>query len=372
MKKYFITKRFKKYNKKHAQKSLKARIRFKEYLKSKNKLISGLTKKKEDLLSKFSKIDPHDPDVEQIEAPAIFSLLENPIEVIKFMNQLKLLYEQGKKVNVLMDHIEKINYGAIVVLLSIMIKFTQQELYFNGTVPRNNECRTKLIKSGFFDRVYKTSNKKKLSPLSEHSINTNFNKKVESKFAYDLIKNASAKIWGTQYHCKGAYSTLIELMQNTNAHADKKSVGNKHWWLSVNFSKKEKIVGFAFIDYGIGVFESLKSKTHGSKFFGLFNFLSTKFNIKDNAEFMKIIFEGKLHDYATKLKTHRGFGLPGIYNSMKRNYLSNLHVITNNVYANAQKDEYKVLPISFEGTFVYFELNEASKKNAIKKQNKNI
>ncbi len=75
---------------------------------------------------------------------------------------------------------------------------------------------------------------------------------------------------------------------------------------------------------------------------------------------MKLILEGKLHETVTG-EYYRGKGLPGIVEALKRNQISNLHIISNDVYANVQTGNYTILENKFEGTFIYWELNEKNR-----------
>jgi len=56
----------------------------------------------------------------------------------------------------------------------------------------------------------------------------------------------------------------------------------------------------------------------------------------------------------------RGKGLPGIKEVLDRNQISNLHIISNDVFTNVQNDNYHLLNNEFSGTFVSWELNESN------------
>jgi len=79
----------------------------------------------------------------------------------------------------------------------------------------------------------------------------------------------------------------------------------------------------------------------------------------NNADLLKLILDGTLHRSVTG-KDYRGKGLPGIAGALRRNQISNLHIITNDVYCQPDKDFYKKLETSFSGTFVYLELGQTN------------
>ena len=83
------------------------------------------------------------------------------------------------------------------------------------------------------------------------------------------------------------------------------------------------------------------------------------FNFTNNAELLKLILTGELHKTATG-EHFRGKGLPGIYEAFGRNSFSNLFIITNNVYADIASGEFRNLNCNFNGTFLYWEINNTN------------
>ena len=146
-------------------------------------------------------------------------------------------------------------------------------------------------------------------------------------------------------------------MHNTNNHAVPTKKGVKHWWLCVNHDKINNKVSFIFVDYGIGIFESLKYKPYDSKWHGVLEKIVALFKYGGNAYILKKLLDGVIHMTVTG-QHFRGKGLPGIKQVMERNQISNLHLISNNVYADVSKNIYKKLTNSFSGTLAYWELNQ--------------
>ena len=356
MKKLYSLSSYKKINTKHAEKSLKQQLRFKTIKSIKNRL-----KNYQSEYERKSSVDQHrDFDFVRVKVPQNFSFLSNPVEIIKFIERLKKLFDSKKKVFILMKNIQNIDYSAIVVLLSIMVKFKAQKVNFNGDFPKNKKIHEVLIASGFFQTLYeikiKEADRYNIGG-QQNSIHTHAWKDVDSELGESIIKNVSSKILGHKAIYKGIQRSLIELMQNSFNHATPSKEGEKHWWLSVNVSGKQKRAGFSFIDYGIGIFESLNGKTSESKWYDWRTKLANLFSSENNAEVLKLILDGELHKTVTG-KHYRGKGLPGIKEAMDRNLISRLFVITNNVFADIHANKYVILPNNFEGTFVYFEVND--------------
>jgi hypothetical protein len=239
-----------------------------------------------------------------------------------------------------------------------MIRFKSHNISFNGDFPKNEAVRDLLIESGFFEFLYfKISEKERYNMSTNNKITTHAWKKVDSLLTSKIISNASEVIWGQEKRCTGVQKCFIELMHNTNNHADANERGAKHWFLSVQHNKIDKIVKFSFIDFGIGIFDSLNSKKNDSKWFEWKQKLTQYFAFNDNSELMRLILEGKLHQTVTG-NYFRGKGLPGIYESLKRKQINSLHIISNDVYCDVENDAYRILSNKLTGTFVYWELNE--------------
>ncbi len=261
-----------------------------------------------------------------------------------------------------MNGVIEIDYDAIVILLSIMVRFKAQKIDFNGDMPLNPLAKQRLMDSGFFDNLYKhfkDEDRYNLVWNRRNSFYTHAWKNVDSELTGKVIDQASQTVWGELRRCPGMQRILIEIMQNTNNHAALGKEGDKHWWLSVNHRKNENKVCFSFVDYGVGVFRSLQEKEPGSKFYLGLDKLAKRFTFQDNAALLKLIFNGELHKSSTG-EHFRGKGLPGIYEALQRNSISNLYIVTNDVYAAVSQNIYRTMNSHFEGTFLYWELNKTN------------
>jgi len=358
MKKYYKSAKYKKYNKKHSRKQQeKARI-FKIYTKRKNR---------------YKRFNPYKPTTrgknkfhgETVSAPSNFSLVENAQEVIEFINYLDGLYSRRKPVFVNLTEVENLGYEIIVVLLAVMIKFKNRKIEFNGNYPLNETAKRRLIQSNFFKVLYNRNQKNtaiNIGNIKGNGIYTHIKKNVDSKLGSNLISQAAYTIWNEERACKGVQRTLIELMTNTNNHAGK-TPGEKNWWLSLSCIEKDKKVIFSFVDFGKGIFKSLlEGKGTVEKWFKWYNELTGKYN---NAQILKMILSGEMHETVTG-QSHRGKGLPGIYEASKLNSLSNLYIISNDVFADIGNNIYTKMSVNLNGTFVWWEINSKNKSVILK------
>lgn len=332
-----------------AEKIERMRIKRKKQLKIQRQILQGKNKTKQAEIKKYK-------NYETVSAPKNFSILSNAEKTITFINTLEKNLENKKKVFVDLNGVDYIDYGAITVLLSVMIIFKTRGISFNGNFPKNIEVRSKLIDSQFFDRLNKhIITKSDYIIKKQNQIFTKLNQEVEPSLGYIVIQEASQTIWNEKRMCKGVQRVLLELMQNTHNHASLSDTDKEYWWLSVNHDNKNKTVSFVFVDYGQGIFESLNNKPDESKWRNYYEKIKKKLTIGNNAEILEKLLNGELHMTVTG-QSFRGKGLPGIKQVMDRNQISNLHIISNDVFSDVAKNEYKQLNKTLNGTFVYWEL----------------
>lgn len=350
-----------------AKRSEKARRRFSSFVSSRRKRFIGVPKEKRKGILKNEKtrkiLENHFRTYEHVIAPSILSMTDNTEETITFIKILEKHLVEKQKVFVHLRNVNKIAHGAIVVLLSIMMKFKANGIKFNGDKPKSPDAFNVLESSGFFKHLYQKYDSSIDLSIEGDRIFTHSKKIVDQEQSDQIIYNISNLVWGEPRRCTKLQRVFIELMQNTNNHAAIFEKGYHHWWTTACYIPEEQKACFAFIDYGVGILASLESGKRGI-FTNLFNDIVNFFKPANNAKLIELLLKGDLHELARKKKTatstreyYRGKGLPGIYKAFKTNQISNLVVISNNVIANCSKDSFEMLNSDFSGTFVYWELN---------------
>lgn len=335
-----------------------------------NSLRSAKRKFKSKIKKKWKRQSEHGKTVEQrkraytfanyttIVAPKYFSFIEKPESTIRFLNKLEHCYLRRKCVFVDLETIEYLDHSAVSVLISVMFSFKSRNIAFNGNFPTKSELKEKLISSGFFKYLRKPiGDKIEYTIGQENQIFARANKEVNSELGLIVMAEASVTVWGDRRICKGLQRVLLELMQNTNNHAAISEKGAKHWWLSVNHNREEKRVSFYFVDYGVGIFESLKNKPAKNKWFNWYEKIKNKLKYGGDDEIFRLLLNGEMHMTVTG-QHFRGKGLPGIKEVQDRNQISNLKIISNDVFADVNKFKYEKLSTSFSGTFVTWELTK--------------
>lgn len=306
----------------------------------------------------LSQINKKFPGYKHIWAPPCFSLVKNEIQVLNFLARLKQCLDNKQRVLVHLERVTLMTTDAIVVLLSSMVRFKSNDIDFNGTHPINKRVKGILIKSGFFKYLYNQYKDEENYEFNKKNSNiyTHGSKTVASLLADRIIESASNSLWGEPRRCQGAQKTLVELMHNTFDHASLQK-GEKHWWLSVEHNKKEKCVAFSFIDFGMGIYNSLENKNSTDPMRKAWNTLkSLNPFAKSQVELIQLILKGELHrsqsgDY------YRGKGLAKIYDLCKGNKISSLCIISNKAYINVENNDYHSIKDEFQGTFISFKIN---------------
>lgn len=341
-------------------KSLRRRLDFKRYRRGINRARLGVSN---NMLKDLNKEKRLFANYHRISAPRQFTLIENTDEVLGFIQRLMEAFSKRKKVYVSLRQLKFISGDAIVLLLSNVIEFKAAGIDFNGNRPKIGKIAKKLEDSGFFKILYDENDSVKAQFQGHHTISiddekdiyTHATKSVDSELTASLIENAAEFLWGTKRRCQGVQRILIELMQNTNNHASRKT-GEKYWWLSVSKAYNPKRVCFSFIDYGMGIFNSLATKGTNDKFYGWLNKMKQICTPEHHYEVLHKMMTGEFHNTVTG-KSYRGKGIPGIYKQIERGAITKLITISNDAFANATEDDFHHLIYPLSGTFVYWEVD---------------
>ncbi len=281
--------------------------------------------------------------------PKVFSLKRNTNETIKFVNDLKLLKDEKKRIYINMKYVEDITNGAIALLLSVINDFTSRGKRIIGSKPKNKIARKTLELSGFFD--YMNSELEYYSENNPNTIVEQGMKVVEPKRSSEIVRDAMKTITGKEQRNTRIQRLFIELMSNSVNHGFPNNGSKKKWMIATSHFKAEKKVSFSFIDNGVGIINTLNQKL-GRQILTFF---------KGKEDLLESAFNGDIGS-RTKLE-YRGKGLPTIKNTFTNNHISNLFVLTNGVIIDYSKSKSYELEVPYSGTFYHFELNNENITN---------
>lgn len=325
--------------KKRNKRSLQAKKRREKYLKHKASKIgkSAADKHFEFLIERSI----------SMKLPTVFSLRENTVETIQFINNLKELKNTNRRIYLNMKKVEEISNSTIALLLSVVNDFTAKGKKVIGSKPNKSKPKRILELSGFFD--YMNGSIFYESEVNSNTIVEQSNKSVEPQTTAKLVRSAMKTVTGTEQRNKKLQGLFIELMANSINHGFPNNE-RKKWIVSTSHYKKEKYVSFSFIDNGVGILQTLNQKI-GRKVVTIF---------KGKQDLLQSAFKGDIGSRTGY--SFRGKGLPFIKDKYDTNRISNLFILTNNVILDYKNNKFYEIPIPYSGTFYYFELD---KKNII-------
>lgn len=318
----------------------RAAKRFKGYRREKNFGHSRRARPRHDHFKKTSTLT----------APQHFSLIENPSEVIQFLNRMRIL---GRRQNIFVDmaSITTLTTDGIAAFLAAIHHRDLANANIFGNVPRDVRLRQRLTESGFYEYVSGKSaglHRVAMGAIRkrQHSGET-FREEFNQFVASDLIAFATERLRGAPGPHQPSYSVLGEAMLNTVYHASASPDEREPWWASVFVDTERRRACFTFIDQGVGIFKSHR--------LGLRLNLATHLRFTDRAEILRDLMHGKIPS-STKVPG-RGNGIPGMYGHCKARRIRSLTVLANDAIGYAETEVYSVLNTSFDGTVLYWEID---------------
>lgn len=317
---------------------LKSRRRRRKWLKAKQRRLQGLTPYQKEY--KLARTKAHVAKV-----PDIFCIQKYPNEVFKFISLLKGLKNKSrvKAVFISMRDCTEISNGVIALVISAIKELKLSDIKVSGNYPIDKATRSTLEKSGFFNFVIGNileENKTTLNTILQQGTDV-----VDPVLVAPLVTKAMSVVWGQPFRNPRVQSLLVELMANTVNHAFKSTKKSK-WYISMSVDQAKKIVSFTFIDNGQGINATLNLK---------FSEKIKIFLLNSSEEIVAAAFDGKFGSRTKERK--RGRGLPNIKKCFTENYISNLIVITNDVYHSFESGTSRRLSNPFDGTCYYWELD---------------
>ncbi len=276
-------------------------------------------------------------------APSSFTLqYEHCVPVIEFINELKELGKNGEHINIVMDDVIEIGEGAISMLLSVINELGNNAILVRGTKPKNASANATLEKSGFFKYITTILSAENLN-TKNNILRTGDNKTPSSELAAEVRKSMET-VWGVHSRCPRLFGGVIEMVRNSCDHAFKTEEGIT-WHFGLSHFEEAKLVKFSFVDNGKGIIKTFISGLL-KRFVNLF---------QDNTDILTTAFRDGIES-RTGL-SWRGKGLPTIFELSSDKIVSRLVVITNDVYIDFDRNIKVTLPVSYSGTYYYWEVD---------------
>jgi hypothetical protein len=338
----------KKQNRAHAKKSLRRRTNWKQWKKD-NRRPDGIGG---EVRASQRPVQHHRPP-RSLVAPVILSLVDSPDESASFF--AKMLASKHRDLFVDLSDVRTITPDAIALLLAT-VKFLDQKrkVYVSGNYPEA-EFATETIRMSGFNEYLRTSmppsaNVSGAIIRQDLSLNS---KQANGIFARKLVDFATSNQSdesnrSNRLRLKMAYGHLLECMGNTHQHAGNVP-GEKTWWASVFRDVRRRCDCFTFIDMGVGIFNSIELSVR-LRLYNVTGLLRPRI--------LKELLEGKIP--SSTGKSYRGRGLPSIYQSAMAGKIQRLVILTNEVYADTSRDDFRNLATELRGVLLYWEVAHGS------------
>lgn len=291
-------------------------------------------------------------------APKNLSLNHNEEETITFFEKA---LDVGKKCSVNhyiyfdLYNVENITADAVMYIIAFMNNFKRLKtlkIHIEGNLPQNKYARLFFEDVGFYS--YVCGLKRTHSPNIKDRFQISHGKFADGKLAgeiCDFINSVMKK--KDLLSTKRLYPMIIELMTNTKQHAYNKdnisSIMDSKWYIFAE--RLDDCIKFVFLDTGVGIPTTLwyNNREKISKLFS---------GKKKDASFISSALKGEFRTETGK--SHRGKGLPGIYQDSINGRICNMSIISGKgkctIMSNGEIKE-KVLESSFEGTLFCWEYN---------------
>jgi hypothetical protein len=304
--------------------------------KKKNRIAQTKLKQKRKYFSKYA----------EVIAPEKLTLqLGYSEDVLRFIALLKELGKSEDIINIRLHKVTDIGEGAIGMLLSVMKELTNAGIALKGEKPSNTIARNKLEMSGFFKymRGYVSPENLKTKNIIIHTGDiTTSQEELEP-----AMPQAMETVWGVSGRCPQLFGVIGEMLRNSCDHAFQ-TVNSVSWHLGVSHIEKDNTVKFSFVDNGVGIIK---------KYYEDNNWQKVKDHFKSDATVLENAYKNGIASQ-TGLPW-RGEGLPTIYELYTDNIITNLVVITNNVYLDFDKKKFEEIKVPFSGTYYFWRVNNS-------------
>ena len=285
-------------------------------------------------------------------APDNISFSESPDSTSSFINIMieRAYYEHhradGKEVIVLDFHsVTSISSGFIVYLIAtINILKIKYSVSFSAIPPSSLKIKRKMEQPGFFDildgcnLLESDSN----SPLSVY-----FGVKYNTLVAKNVCERVIDAYGIERKSISFLYQTIIELMENTKAHAYSEDDICKYWYLYVA-TRDNGTIRFSIVDTGEGIPETVRKNW--------FEPLTRIIGVKKDSELIESALLGENRSETGKY--FRGKGLPKIRSCCESLRINNLTIVSGRgvCYITDGKIALKELKERFVGTVVTWDI----------------
>jgi len=291
----------------------------------------------------------------KISAGTSFSLLYDPINIVRIINLIekyKNLSTSNLSIEIDLTRVTKIDSGAICMLLAKVNEvLVHKKIRIFGTFPDDKDCKKIFIESGASEYM-RDMHGRNFEKRGDNLIIKIGSNKTDNEIVGKTIKKAMKFITDEEVHFPPVFSIVQEMCSNSVEHSNDNM---PNWMFGVVFETdsktKEKWVTFTMTDVGFGILKTLNRKFHMQ--------IREQLTLKSDIDVLYSAFQKK---YGSKTEDiNRNKGLPLILNRVKKQYVGDMKVITNNVILHLSNYEHSsVLQKSLPGTFYSWRVDKTN------------
>jgi hypothetical protein len=284
-------------------------------------------------------------------APTHFSVVDNTIETVEFLNRVAEMLTTGP-VHIAMRDVQRMTPDALLALVTYADALRRPGR-LTGDMPTNQEARTVATSCGFdqlVEGLRADSRRARSGFVRTHRTASQRGYRSEPRLAESFVREA-CETAGLPYH-RQSYSNLIECMTNTNNHSGRKRA-SVAWRLMIACDRAAAGVRFMFMDPGLGICRTVALRL-GVNVLGDVALLETLFDPRQNG--IKRLLTGNARRTRTR-RPGRGRGLLKIAQSVERGQMRRLVVVSNGGFLDLSAGTSQSLARrAFRGTMIYWEV----------------
>lgn len=309
-----------------------------------------------------------------VSCPSECSFITKPELTIAFFKEAKAAYDTNNSVQYDLKYVTSFCETAAAVLMAFLKdRKINKGLPSRFVWPDDVKMRERIASYGLQKKISQSDISDievRLEPIKVAEV------KVANLVAKSLVDSTSSILFGKPRKIKELYAILIEMMANTNNHASKEMY-NIHpmihkagvvdaknevvkWWLFSFYDARRHSMKYVFLDFGVGMFESLPVKQfiqrvpapmvslHGSG--ELFQHMRRR----ELAHMFENLVAGRIS--SSTGDPSRGRGIPLIADCANSSIFGQFNIVANDAYVDLKEKVTAVMNEHFNGTLFYFEL----------------
>lgn len=287
--------------------------------------------------------------------PAQFDLVQNPVEGVRFFDELRdaILNKPSRRININHETIQQVSPASGIVLIAELFRAHAYapRCIKKGNLPRNPEVAELFEKIGYW-KYFGVQYRGKTQSNRQFMIHKTGNKTIPT-LVMEMILHFREAVRFTTSEEKSLYVALIECLDNVMNHAYpyrkvyRPPCLRHQWWVLAYRDSLTHEVCVCFYDQGVGIPQTIRRRADAQLLL---------IEDSDGDLVIKAVVEGH---YSRHLRTTRGTGLPSLKYFIDEAKSGELVIVTDSVmctFPHSGQPLSLVLPKPFPGTLIQWRM----------------